>query len=302
MMKLRLYQLGFWVAPRVPKRLMQYLAIVAGYCVWLLARGTRARVRANLAHIPTLAADPARLDRVTRQSFVHLMLNYVDLFAPPDQTDPAFAAQFTIENEQLVRDILKRGKGCIMVTHHAGSFEIARQRMRLVFEGPGMIPVEELEPPELFALVAKQRERCGLQFPPISASETLRDMLSALRHNQVIMIAMDRDVLHTGIEMPFFGAPARMPIGIVALARRTGAPIMWASADREGLNRFHSRLTELPVKIDADTRGEDAVRHALQPIVAHMERVILQHPEQWLAPFAGDIWEESAPLTATHPL
>jgi lauroyl/myristoyl acyltransferase len=293
MNKVRLFQLAFWFMPKVPHRLSQYAAIGAGYVAWLIAQRTRARVRANLAHVPTLAANPQRLNRATRQAFAHLMLNYVDLFAPPDLTDPDFPLHFPIEEKDLIRDIMAQGKGCIMVTHHVGTFELAKYRLRLLLDTPVIVPVEAVDPPGLFALLVHERSRCGMDFRSITESETLRDMLLALRQGQAILVAMDRDVLHTGVMMPFLGAPARLPIGVIALARRTGAPIVWVSAVREDLRRYHGRMTLLAADIDSETRGDDAVRHALAPIVAHMEALIMQHPEQWLAAFADDVWQET---------
>lgn len=216
MNSVRLYQLAFWLMPKVPHRLAQYIAVTASYFSWLVATKTPARVRTNLAHIPTLAANPQRFDRATRQAFAQLLLNYLD-------------------------------------------------------------------PPSLFDLLAHERSRCGLEFRSITASETLRDMLVALHPGEAILVALDRDVLHIGVVMPFLGAPTLLPIGVIALTRRTGTPIVWVSAVHETMHRYHRRMTQIANDTCANTRGDDALRHALQPIVAHMEALIVQHPEQWLA-------------------
>ena len=293
MNKLRFFQFAFWLLPRVPRRLAQYCAIVVGYGLWLGAPKLRQRVRANLAHIPTLAANPQRLDHTTRVAFAHLLLNYLDLFAPPDRADPNFFTHFPIADEGLIHEILQAGKGCIMISLHNSTLEIAQQRLCHLLNIPIIVPMEALEPPALYDLLAQQRGRKGISFLPVSRSETLRDMLTTLRQGNGVLMAVDRDIVQTGVIMPFFNAPARLPVGVVALARRTGAPIVWVSAWRVGIDRYAGSMVQLPLEIDADTRGDAAVRHALYPIVKRMEAVIMAHPEQWLAVFADDIWAEA---------
>jgi len=106
-------------------------------------------------------------------------------------------------------------------------------------------------------------------------------------------------VLHTGVVMPFFGAPARIPTGPIALARLTGAPIVMGTLWRSGMNGLEGTVITFPPDlVGPETRGDEAVRRALAPLVAAMEREIQQHPEQWLAAFTDDVWlapEQTAP-------
>ncbi|MGH2501076.1 MAG: hypothetical protein ACRDID_01035, partial [Ktedonobacterales bacterium] len=68
------------IAPQTPLWLAQRVAVGAGTLLWLCAGSLRQRVARNLGHIPTLAADPARLRVATRGVFVTLALNYLDFF------------------------------------------------------------------------------------------------------------------------------------------------------------------------------------------------------------------------------
>lgn len=300
--KVRLFHLAFRLMPWVPYRLAQYGAIAAAYFMWRFAHTVRQRVRANLAHIPTLAANPAKLDTTVRRCFRALLLNYVDLFIPPPAANPKFAKMFSTYDLEPLHDAQALGKGVILVSVHSSASEWGRYRVPQVLHRKMVMPMEVLSPPALFDEIAAQRSRSGIDVIPIADRSTLRAMLTALRHDDVVILAFDRDVLHTGIVLPFFGAPARIPTGPIALARLTGAPIVFVFSWRVGLDRLTGYFIASPTVVDANTRGEAAMRQALMPLVRIMETQIARYPDQWLAAFTDDVWLDQAQVASTAGL
>jgi phosphatidylinositol dimannoside acyltransferase len=291
MRKVDLFRLAFRFLPRLPRRFVQVMALLGADLAWLLLPQMRARVAANLCRIPALAASPKRLRATTRQSFRSLALNYIDLFVPPNMEDPRIYTWFDIRNIKDLVALNTLGRGAIMVSLHSSGLEWGCWMMSRLVHGPIITPMETLSPPELYQLVVSQRGRSGIQFVPVTESESLRTMISALRAGQHVLLAGDRDVLHTGMAMPFFDAPARIPTGAVVLARLTGAPIYVVSLWRTGLQRFAGYVT--PLDITVRERGEAALRKGLETLTAQLEREIARHPEGWLGAFAEDIWESS---------
>jgi phosphatidylinositol dimannoside acyltransferase len=156
--------------------------------------------------------------------------------------------------------------------------------------------METVQPPELYDLMATERSKPGVRFLPITEGATLRELIAALRRNETVLLALDRDVLHSGVVMPFFGKPARIPTGAIALARLTGAPIVLGALWRVGTAQLVGHVTTFPLDlVGPTTRGDDATCRALAPLVAAMERTIKQHPDQWMAVFTDDVW-----LTSTE--
>lgn len=302
MNKTALFRLAFRVLPFVPRRLAQYVAIAASWVLWALAPAMRQRVRANLAHIPDLAAHPQRLERVVRRSFRALLLSYVDLFAPPRRGDPDFVTHFPLEglaNYHQAR-AARPGVGCIILSVHTAGFERGRHRLPLFLRGPVIAPMESLTPPAFNDLLMTERNKSGTIFMPITAGETLRAMIASLRQGKDLLLALDRDVLHTGAVMPLFGAPAHIPTGAISLVRLTGASIVLAVPWRTGLNSYVGEIVALPNTITAETRGDAAVRAVLDPLVRIMETQLAKHPEQWLATFTTDVWLPARPAVAVE--
>src|SRR6185437_13137054 len=231
MNKTQIFRLAFRWLPRVPHGLLRGAGRVVALGLWALVPAMRRRVRANLRHIPTLAANPIALERVTRRAFRSLVLNYLDLFVPPP---PGAAARFPIHNVGALRAVQAEGRGCIFLSVHSAGFEWGRYALPHLLRTPIVGPLETVQPPELYDLISTERNKAGVRFLPITEGATLREMIAALRRNETVLLALDRDVLHSGVVMPFFGKPARIPTGAIALARLTGAPIVLGALWRVG--------------------------------------------------------------------
>ncbi len=286
------------VIPVMPLWISDPLARLAGLAVYAAAPGMRRKARANLARIPGLER-PAMLERACRGAFQHLALNYVDFFRTRTVDARRVAAEYTVEHEELFHQALARGKGLIVVSAHLGNWEIALSRMSM-FGIPVTIPAERVKPERLFELTRTLRARRCVRMVPVDRRESLREMLAALARNEIVLLAIDRDVTGTGVPVPLFGALAPIPTGGVLLARRSGATVLWASSWRVG--RGHSvgafAAIEPPVAepdgaTEARDDGQAALRRALRPQVKMIERKVAEHPEQWVAVFA-DIWPDHA--------
>jgi KDO2-lipid IV(A) lauroyltransferase len=92
-------------------------------------------------------------------------------------------------------------------------------------------------------------------------------------------MAIDRDLIGNGVPTPFFGAPAPIPVGVVDIAIRAGAPIVPVILFREG-----RRLRGIPypeIRYSTDKPRDDEVRRVTLELLALFERVIREHPDQW---------------------
>jgi lauroyl/myristoyl acyltransferase len=291
MNKTAIFRLGFRWLPRVPLPLVRGVASTVAFFTWASSANLRRRVQRNLAHIPTLAANPPALRRATFRAFQNLFQNYVDLFVPPP---PGSGEKMAGSNLGAFRAVQAEKRGIIFLTLHSSGFEWGRSVLGALMPDGMVAPVEMLNPPEYFDLLATERGRAGIRILPITDGATLREMIAMLRQKHNVLIAMDRDVQGTGLVMPFFGKPARISTGAIALARSTGAALVLGIVWRDR-GKYGSSFTVFPADlVGQETRGDDAIRHALQPIVAAMEREIMARPDQWLAAFIEDIWLPNA--------
>ena len=269
---LRAASAAIGVLPRYP--LGAAVCRVAGAAWYLSAPATREAVADNLRHI--LGRQPTRAEVV--RVFHNGALNYWDTFAIPhfshaqvlDLVDP-----YGIENIDAAR---AAGHGVICATAHLGSVAFVGQILpALGYPMVGLL--EPLEPPELYEFFARQRQALGSRLLPAGTS-ALRELLLALRRNEVLGLVTDRDITGKGPLVPFFGTPTRFPDGPAALSVRTGAPLLIAVAVRIAGGRFEARFEPLPpVERIGDARRD--VLALTRAVAERLEYYVANHPEQW---------------------
>jgi KDO2-lipid IV(A) lauroyltransferase len=306
MTKYWLLRIASWLVPLVPFVIARPLAELGGTLAWMLASGTRRRVERNLRHIPALIEDPAALQRAARGVFQATSLNYLDFFRGARLTNEQIFAGWTVDHEDEIDQAMARGKGLVILTAHFGNFESGASRLGA--KGYKVVaPAERLRPEPLFELFCRLREHHHMRLLPADSRETLRDLVAALKNNEIVVIVADRYVTGSSIEVPFFGEPARLPTSAIALAQRTGAPAQAVFSWRSGPTTARGLIVPLTLDTEAEAsagtastataapakaRGAEVITQALGTFVHEMEQVIAAHPEQWVSAL-NPIWDTS---------
>jgi KDO2-lipid IV(A) lauroyltransferase len=131
------------------------------------------------------------------------------------------------------------------------------------------------------ALFQQRRESRGLRVMPLGAAG--RHSIRALRHGEFVCVLADRDYTPHARSVPFFGVPARFPLGPVRLAVATGAPLVAGFSlrqdDETHLLRFHP-----PLIPDGPNSAPDLQRR----LCAIVEREVAAAPCQWF--MFDDFW------------
>jgi KDO2-lipid IV(A) lauroyltransferase len=239
-----LFRLATMLVPRIPVVLARPLFELAGLLAWALSGKARRRVERNLRHVPTLASHPRQLRQATRGVFRHTALNYLDFLCGAHISDEELRDRWVIEGLDLFHQTMAQGKGLVILTGHFGNWEFGVSRLGI--EGyPIVAPAERMRPERLFELFCAAREHHGVHLLPADNRDTLRQLVDALKANQLAAFAADRYVVGSSMELPFFGEPARLPTAPVALALRSGAPVMAIFCWRDPGGWRHGRFVPL---------------------------------------------------------
>jgi KDO2-lipid IV(A) lauroyltransferase len=263
------------VAGALPRRTFgEVICRLAGAIWYLTKAGARAAVRDNLRHV--LGREPSR--REIAAVFRHGAYNYWDTLALPHYTHQQMLEIVDLHGFELIDQALARGHGVICAGPHLGSVAFVAQVLpALGYTVVGL--VEPFEPPEVFEFFARQRQALGTRLMP-SGTAGARELLLALRRNEVVGLVTDRDVTGSGPIIPFFNALTHFPDGAAALALRTGATILIAVTIRKRDGRFDARIEPLaPVERTGDSRRD--VLEVTRAIARRLEYYVANHPEQW---------------------
>lgn len=256
-------------------------------------------VKGNVAQVLGLKAGDPRVDATARRVVRNHAYSWVDFFRfaqrPPEealdlvQSTPSFA--------HLER-IVAEGKGGILLTAHAGNYELGGILLR-----SKNLPVHAVYKPDRFEAVERLRSDLRaaggvIGIPVDGVGFTTLPLVKVLREGRLVGMQGDRDFSLNGVKIPFFGREAFFPRGPWELAAMTGAPILCGLFFMDADQDFHAIFTE-PIYIRGG-RGErmKEIEAGMRRYVSMLEDFIRAHPDQWYCfyPFWDDpMREASAP-------
>ena len=280
-----LFRFATRIVPLIPRRLANTLASVLGYVAWLVAGKARRQATKNMVHVlgtkvQETYADRRRLRRTVQGMFVHNVRNYLDLFTLHSLSPEEVLHNIHLKGWEHFHAALSQGKGVIIFVPHKGPFDYITQYMGI--NGYNVtIPVEQLADQRMLNLMLDLRRSHGVHYLPLIGSTPMRTIMQQLRENNIVVIATDRAIQGQSVEAEFFGAPARLPIGPVKLAQRTGAALIGINCYRTPRGLAVGQWLPISSKMTDEQRA--STESLMRAIIGNIEDIIRKHPEQWLA-------------------
>lgn len=227
---------------------------------------------------PTLGG--ARLRRSVQEAFDSYTRYWLESFRLPHLDARAVERGLSIDGYHHVSDALAAGNGVILALPHLGGWEWAGRRMADLGHGLTVV-VEEVEPPELFEWFTDLRRDLGMNVVPLGPSAA-KEVLAALKRNDIVCLLCDRDIRRTGVEVEFFGERTTVPAGPATLALRTGAPLLPTAVYFTDRIDGHLGVVRPPIPLVRGGGGLRAdVDRVSQDLVGELEHLIRRAPHQW---------------------
>ncbi len=229
-------------------------------------------------------ADPTiggvRLRRAVQEAFDSYTRYWLESFRLPHLSGRAVERGMRVQGYEHVVEALDAGNGVILALPHLGGWEWAGRW--LVERGHGItVVVEEIEPPELFEWFVDLRQQLGMKVVALGPSAG-REVLAALKRNDVVCLLSDRDIQRTGVEVEFFGETTTLPAGPATLSLRTGAPLLPTAVYFTDRTDGHLGVVRPPVDTARSDDGLRAdVRRVTQALADELEHLIRRAPHQW---------------------
>ena len=233
------------------------------------------RLRSNLSRTQP-GMTSLDLDLLVIDAMRSYMRYWCDTFRFPDWSSQRVAETVSVTNEHLLMEAIAAKTGVIVALPHAGNWDHAGAYF--CAKGVPLVTVaERLKPEKLFLKFLSYRESMGMEVLPLDG-RVLETLADRLRAGALVALVADRDLSRSGIEVEFFGAPARMPAGPALLAIRTQAPLITAFVS----------YTDTGVHIDfksvllpSSGSEREMVQEIVQMTAVHFEDGISQRPQDW---------------------
>lgn len=188
--------------------------------------------------------------------------------------------RFEVEvvGDELVREALKAGKGCVLLGSHLGSFDLMMLANQALSEQPITVLMH-------FDPRARLRRIAGiddgrLRVIQLGRPDSFLRAFEVLERGGLVAALADRVDGAAHLESEFFGRPASFPIGPHVLAARAGAAVLMCFGLYEGGKRYRIEFVEFGAAAPRESRGAQ-----LQPVVnryaAVLERYARRFPLNW---------------------
>ncbi|MBA2284087.1 MAG: hypothetical protein H0W02_01245 [Ktedonobacteraceae bacterium] len=280
----RLFWLATILVPRLPRGFVRFLSRVIGWVAWMVVRKARRQAVINMAHVLgkdvlQTRAGRKRLRQSVRKMFQYSARNYLESFYLPTLPAEKVTQSMKIAGEEHLKAALAKGKGVLLFSAHVGPFEYLSQW--LAINGYQLtIPAEPLKDQRMLDLMLKVRRSHGVEYVPLTGVSTVRSIMQSLRANKVVLLTSDRAIIGQSVDLPFFGAPARLPAGLAALAQRTGAALVGAFGWRTHGTQIEGEFVPLSLALSEEQQADTDI--LMRGIIETTERFIGAHPEQWV--------------------
>ena len=216
------------------------------------------------------------LELLTFKAMRSYMRYWCDTFRFPDWSRQRVQQTVTVENEHLLMDAIAAKNGVIVSLPHAGNWDHAGAYF--CAKGVNLVTVaERLKPEKLFLKFLQYRQDMGMEVLPLDG-RVLGTLAQRLRQGALVALVADRDLSRSGIDVNFFGGPARMPAGPALLAVKTEAPLITAFVSYTD-NGIHIVFRNVPLPTTGTQ--EEKVAQIVQMTATQFEDGIKQHPEDW---------------------
>jgi lauroyl/myristoyl acyltransferase len=272
---------------RLPRSWAYALAVFAARFAFWFSPLARPRLQFNL-RVACPEISERELRQTTWLNFRNHAKAYADLMLLPRTRISNLRPLLQVKGMENLEAARALGKGVMAVSCHMGSYEVVSAIWAATLS-PVSFFAEELEPRALFEWYRDTRARLGISVLTLTVSG-IRKVTQALHEKEMVITAIDRDIIGTGHLMPFFGRPAPIPLGTASIALRLGTPLLPVCVYRLPDDTFMAEAAPHVVAESTGDRRADEIR-VTQQLLQHIEGFIRRHPEQWHVPHR--IWAGS---------
>jgi KDO2-lipid IV(A) lauroyltransferase len=232
----------------MPRAWLPWFGELAGRTCYAMLSSARRTALANLALVhPDRDRDALRAH--AKANFASLGRNLADAISLLDPTEaPGRTLALPEASRRELREALAGGRGVIYVTAHLGPWE----RMAALLASSGFaittLARESYDPRFHQLLYEKLRTRRNVEAIYRGSPGAAFAMVRALRRGRVLGMLVDLPGRVPTRPALLLGLPARLPIGPVRLALRTGSPVVVGTPAPGPDGTLQVQITQLPTK------------------------------------------------------
>jgi len=277
----KLYLAVTYIFARITPRYYQlWHCRVVGRIFYFFMGGTRRAVQKNLSIVLDRPVNDPLVRRTACRTFQNYGLYLVDYVRLNHLNKYLFPEE---KGKRHIKQALAEGNGAILVMPHLGHWELGGVLFAMR-ECP--IHALTLKDPEseVQDFRDEMRGTLGIETVHIDPSNfgNVLKLVKLLRENQVIALLGDRFEGGKKVGVTFFGRKVVFPVGAMALALSSGAPIIpvFTVVKPDG---YYLAWMEEPIRVTRrpGVSTTELLTEKAQELATVFETVISRYPDQW---------------------
>jgi Kdo2-lipid IVA lauroyltransferase/acyltransferase len=263
----------------LPERLSRFMGVFLGRLGFLFLKKRRAVAVANARRIsPALSVSEAT--EVARRCFENLGVNFIEVLLFPYLKKEEYPSRFRLEKNGSVDGALNSGRGALILGFHYSNWEIMGIASFLLQREIVALARPLKGRAKLNDFLNYLRSSTGLTIIPNKG--TARDVMRLLREDRLVAFLGDqREKRSKAVWVELFGEKVPTSKGIVALAMKTGAPVIPIYSRRDGFLRYTVLADEPLVMERTGANKDELIYRNARRVNAVLERVVAARPEEW---------------------
>jgi KDO2-lipid IV(A) lauroyltransferase len=218
---------------------------------------------------------------LARVSLSHLSLNFIEFCLLPQVNQRWCDKNLIVHGWDHYEQARQRNKGVLFLGLHLGNGDVGIAVLSLLGIRINSISkkFKNLFANEFWFGV---REKMGTRFLAPHGKNLAFDILKACRQKEAVIFVIDQFMGPPyGMATTFFGKATGTAYGLSLFSIKTGAPVVPVYVYRD--EKFKTHLVFQPaVEAVADENKDLQLQKTTQKYNDILEKIILQHPEQWM--------------------
>lgn len=223
--------------------------------------------------------------RLAMAFYSHLLTSLKEMIQLRFMSDEALCDRVDVIGYERLLEIAEQHRGVLVLTGHFGSWEfapiggIAKFKQ---FKGQFHFIRRTLNIKWLERFLFRRYYQAGLKVIP--KKNSLQQVAEALENNHAVVFVLDQHASvenRDGVAVEFFGKKAGTYRSLASFSRHTGIPVVPAAAYRLENGRHVLKFHE-PIAWQEHGSTQESIYRTTLAYNEALERIILEHPEQWL--------------------
>ncbi|MBU0924664.1 hypothetical protein KKG81_07235 [bacterium] len=277
----KLFLVLIFILRKLPKSFLRNFFKFIAYLGYLFARKTNRIIETNLNFVFENSLSKDEIKKIQKYSYFNMILWVQSLIENLDVSDEELKRTVKIENEDIIKDLVKEDKPIILISAHYGNIEMLSCYINK-FVTPLSQVARESNFSEVDEFIIKAREASGSKI--IFKTGALKKLVKALMKKEAVSLLIDQNInSKDGEEVEFLGKKAYQTASTATLARKFNAYIIPVAIFNEENYNYKIKVYEPIIPIKTDNEKDD-IKQISQLEANAISAIIYEDKKQWFWP------------------